>query len=139
MGYDNDEDVIQNEDIDERLITLQEANNNVTDDVLYLYISQVGGQTILEQLQLHEHWTGEHNTIRHNQSQYDLLRRKYHEEMKEFMTRIREHPAMVPEGDLGIQIANVDLSSGVPVIQQDFDDTGPRRNQLMTFVRDIEG
>ena len=41
-GYDKDEDLLTNESIDERIITIQMCNNVITDEILYQYMQVVG-------------------------------------------------------------------------------------------------
>ena len=54
-GYD----IISSEPINERLISLQLCNNNLTDDVLYDFITFAGADTIVTQLQLRQEWSGD--------------------------------------------------------------------------------
>ena len=45
-GYNQTNDILSDEPIDERIITLQIANNVVTDDILYQYIQFCGGENL---------------------------------------------------------------------------------------------
>ena len=52
-------DILANETVDERLISLQLSNNNVTDDALYEFIKFAGADDIVAQLQLRADWNGD--------------------------------------------------------------------------------
>mmetsp|Transcript_14986 Transcript_14986/g.23202 ORF Transcript_14986/g.23202 Transcript_14986/m.23202 type:complete len:87 (+) Transcript_14986:2081-2341(+) len=71
------------------------CNNVITDSVLHEYIQFIGGgDHLLVMLHSNMEWTGEFNSIAHNESQFKVLKEKYSTEMTQFMERIKQHPSM---------------------------------------------
>lgn len=89
-------DILADETVDERLISLQLCNNNVTDDILYEFIQFAGSETIVAQLRLRQEWSGDLSQLNYlpfNEDQFRNLRRMYAKEMKMIIERIEKHPA----------------------------------------------
>ena len=76
-GYQYDEDLLSNESVEERLISLQMCNNNVTDDIIAQYINYVGGNQLLLKLNEAKIWTGEMNSVAQTPAQFKTLCDKY--------------------------------------------------------------
>mmetsp|Transcript_1954 Transcript_1954/g.3395 ORF Transcript_1954/g.3395 Transcript_1954/m.3395 type:complete len:187 (+) Transcript_1954:2131-2691(+) len=85
-GYEADKDVLANESIGERIISLQMCNNVVTDDVIAEYIRFAGGDQLLFALTQESQWPFQEDN-------HDLVT-KYAIEMKEFTSRFKNHPLM---------------------------------------------
>lgn len=93
-GYQNEEDLLSNETVEERLITLQICNNHITDDIINAYINYVGGDQLLMKLNETKVWSGEFNSVAYNATQFKTLCNKYTDEMNIFIARVKNHPAM---------------------------------------------
>ena len=65
-GYDTNEDILAMESIEEKIITLQMCNNECIDSTLNEYIHFAGGDAILQKLNEQSQWTGEFNSVVHN-------------------------------------------------------------------------
>lgn len=93
-GYQSEEDFLSQETIEERIISMQLCNNIVTDDILHQYIQFCGGEMLLQKLYEQKEWTGDINEQLYNEVQFETLKSKYAQEIKEFTEKIRSHPSI---------------------------------------------
>ena len=93
-GYTQEDDFLSQESIEERIISLQLCNNVVTDDILHQYIQFSGGDQLLYKLFEEREWTGDINEQVYSELQFETLKNKYAQEIKEFTEKIKGHPSM---------------------------------------------